>query len=69
MNRYDESGDLTSPAHKSDHAYIKELKDKAEKRQAMVEKVQASLITAFLWSILSGIGGIIWYAIERKSSE
>lgn len=65
-NRYDEDGELSKSAHKSDHAFIKEWKDKAEANRAMKEKIQASLITAFIWSMVSGIGAIIWYAFNEK---
>lgn len=64
--RYNESGELTNSAHKSDHAFVKELKEKAEKHKEIKDKVTASLITAFIWSVLSGIGAIIWYAFNEK---
>ena len=66
MDRYDESGEITKSAHKADHAFIKELKDKAGQSKAMKEKITASLITAFIWSIISGVGAIIWYAFNTK---
>lgn len=66
MDRYDEDGELTKTAHKSDHDFIKEWKDKADKNRDMKDKVQASLITAFIWSIVSGIGAVIWYAFDQK---
>lgn len=65
-DRYDENGNITESAHKSDHAYIKEIKDKAQKRQELIDKVQASLITAFIWSLISGVAAIIWYAFNKK---
>jgi len=66
MDRYDENGDLTKNAHKSDHAFIKDIRDKAEADRTRKEKIKTSLITAFLWSVFSGIGAIIWYAFNIK---
>ena len=66
MDRYDDSGELTKSAHKSDHAFVRELKEKATKHREIKDKVITSLITAFIWSMLSGIGAIMWYAFNEK---
>lgn len=69
VERYDENGNLTDPAHRSDHAFLKEIKDKSKARKEMHDKIKASLITAFIWSIMGGIGSIIWYAFNEKISK
>ena len=65
-DRYDESGELTKPAHKSDHAFVNDLKEKAKRRQSMVDKVMGSLIGGFIWAIGAGIVSIIIFAFNQK---
>lgn len=65
-DRKDESGNLTDKAHNEDHDFLYYLQEKFKKRKEIADKVTASLITAFIWSIVSGIGAIIWYAFNEK---
>lgn len=66
MERKDENGKLKDTAHNDDHDFIYYLKENLKKQRELKDKVIASLITAFLWSLVSGIGAIIWYAFNER---
>lgn len=63
---YDDDGEIIKSKHKEAHSFVSELQEKAKKAKEIKDKVTASLITAFLWSIISGIGAIIWYAFNER---
>ena len=69
MDRRDENGKLKDTVHDRDHDFLYELQKKAEKSGELKDKVTASLITAFLWSIVSGIGAIVWYAFNERINK
>lgn len=64
MDRYDEEGKLTDSAHRSDHHFIKELKQKQAKKEEWITKVKISIMTSIIWSSISGVLVIVWYAIK-----
>lgn len=65
-DRYDEHGNLTDKAHKEDHIFLEYVQEKAKKRSEMIDKVKTSIITSFIWTVISGVGAIIWYAFNQK---
>lgn len=66
MDVYDDNGEIIKSNHKEAHTFVSELQQKAKKAREIKDKVTASLITAFLWSVISGIGAIIWYAFNER---
>lgn len=60
MDRYDEDGHLKDSAHRDDHFFIGQMKEKHSKTQEIKEKIKASVISSILIAMTIGLAGFIW---------